>query len=255
MKYFIDNIRNNFDFFLRNSITFSRRNYSETSQDLSEVFCNEEQKEFYNYLKQKYDYKLLEDSTRRNFTGNLYFLNIFDKYLTRKEGEKFSVLDIGSKNWAYVKSEYVFFKSFAKKFNLTGIELDAYRLYSNLYNRYEVAKFYIKDLPNTEYIAGDLLKHNQKYDYIIWSLPFIVEYPFVKWGLPLKYFKPEKMLLHAYSLLNNKGEMLIINQGEDEYEMQQELYKKTNLPFTPLGEIEDKLNIFKNKRFCSRIIK
>ena len=64
-----------------------------------------------------------------------------------------------------------------------------------------------------EYIAGDLLKHNQKYDYIIWYLPFITEYPLIKWGLPLKYFKPLKMLEHAYHLLNKNGELLIINQG------------------------------------------
>ena len=253
MRYLIDNIRNRFDFFLRNRITFSRKNYSEKPQDLSEIIC--EQNDLYNYLRDKYDLKILENSTIKNFELNLYFLNLFDKYLAKNPIENFSVLDIGSKNWAYVKSEYVFFKSFAKEFSLIGIELDAYRLYSNFYNRYEVAKFYIKDLPEAEYLAGDFMEHKRNYDRIIWSLPFITEYPLVKWDLPLKYFKPEEMLLHAYSLLNDGGEMLIINQGEEEYKIQQELYKKTNLTFTPLGEIEDKLNIFKNKRFCSKVIK
>ena len=255
MKYFIDNIRNHLDFLLRNHIIFSRKNYSEEPQDLSNVLCNEEQKNLYNYLKEKYDSGILEISTKRNFSLNIYYLNIFDKYLSKKQKNDISILDIGSKNWAYVKSEYVFFKSFAKEISLTGIELDAYRLYSNFYNRYEVAKFYIKDLPEAEYLAGDFMEHKRNYDCIIWSLPFITEYPLVKWGLPLKYFKPEEMLLHAYSLLNEGGEMLIINQGEEEYKIQQELYKKTNLPFTPLGEIEDKLIIFKNKRFCSKVVK
>ena len=255
MKYLIDNIRNRFDFFLRNRITFSRKNYSEEPEDLRNIFTSEEQKVFYDNLKQKYDYNLLEDSTCRNFTANLYFLNIFDKYLSKNNKNELKILDVGSKNWAYVKSEYVFFKSFAKDFSLNGIELDAYRMYSNFYTRFEIAKFYTKDLLNTNYIAGDFMEHKGKYDYIIWILPFITEYPLVKWGLPLKYFKPEEMLSRAYELLNPNGELLIINQGEEEYKIQQGLNKKLNIKAEYYNEIDDVFNIFKNKRYCSKIIK
>ena len=255
MAYFFDNLRNCFDFFLRNKITLSRKNYCEKPQDLSGLVFDDEQKSLYERLENKYGSGLKENTVKRNFLNNIYFLNIFDKYLSRKDGKEISALDIGSKNWAYVKSEYLFFKSFAKDFMLKGIELDAYRMYSNFYTRYEAAKFYTKDMPETEYIAGDFLEHNQKYDYIIWSLPFIIEYPLVKWGLPLRYFKPEEMLEHSYELLNKNGEMLIINQGEEEYEIQQNLYKRLKISYEPIGEIEDKFNLFKNKRYCSKIIK
>ena len=255
MAYFFDNLRNCFDFFLRNKITFSRKNYSEKAEVIDLSSFNAEQIEFYNSLEQKYGSSLRENTRKRNFLNNVYFLNIFDKYLSKKEKEHISALDIGSKNWAYVKSEYLFFKSFTKDFMLKGIEIDAYRMYSNFYTRYEAAKFYTKDMPETEYIAGDFLEHEQKYDYIIWSLPFIIEYPLVKWGLPLRYFKPEEMLEHSYELLNKNGEMLIINQGEEEYEIQQNLYKRLKISYEPIGEIEDKFNLFKNKRYCSKIIK
>ena len=265
MPYIIDNLRNSFDFFLRNRITFSRKNYYEKPQNLSGIFTNEEQENLYAALENKYGDLLSQNTNKRNFLLNIYFLNIFDKYLTPKNSspkENISILDIGSKNWAYVKSEYVFFKSFTKDFTLNGIELDAYRMYSNFYNRYEIAKFYTKDLPNTNYIPGDLLEHQQKYDYIIWILPFITEYPLVKWGLPLKYFKPEDMLIHAYNLLKPEGEMLIINQGEEEYLIQQELVNKTILEskylphkYLPLGLTEDPFGIFKHKRYCSKLIK
>ena len=257
MQYFIDNLRNNFDFFLRNLITLSRKNYYETPEDISDIFENKEQENLYNTLKNKYGDLISQNTTRRIFLLNLYYLNIFDKYLSPKTKDNISILDIGSKNWEYAKSEYVFFKSFIKDYTLNGIELDVYRMCSNFYNRYEIAKFYTKDLPNTNYIQGDFIEHQQKYDYIIWILPFITKHPLVKWGLPLKYFKPKEMLTHAYNLLNIGGELLIINQGEEEYSIQQELINKTlpNNNYIPIGKIEDCFKVFKNQRFCSKLVK
>ena len=66
-----------------------------------------------------------------------------------------------------------------------------------------------------------------------------------------------EMLIHAYNLLNCEGELLIINQGEEEYSIQQELLNKINIKdeYTPIGEIEDTFGIFKNKRYCSKLVK
>ncbi len=255
MQYFLDNLKNNFDFFFRSRITFSRKNYKEKAENIDNLFQDEKQKSFYNTLDKQYKLDFLKNSTKRIYLENLYFLNIFDKFFSKDVKKNTSVLDIGSKNWSYVKSEYLYFKTFCKKFSLNGIELDAYRLCSNFYTRYEIAKYYKKDLDNTNYIIGDFLNHNQKYDRIIWILPFVLSYPHVKWGLPLKYFKPEKMLLHAYNSLNEGGEMLIINQGEKEYSTQRELNNNLGLSTEYFGEIEDVFQLFKNKRFCSKVTK
>lgn len=246
MIKFIDDLRNKFDFFLRSHITFSRKNYQEFGSFHEEYLIE-------NF--EKYNLSLLKDLNERNIEENLYFLNIFDKYLNKTKREKITVLDIGSKNWNYVKSEYLFAKSLSDNIVLNGIELDGYRLNSKFYTRYEIAKFYTKDLENTNYIVGDFLEHDFKYDLIIWILPFITEYPLQKWGLPLKYFKPLDMLNHAYNLMNKDGELLIINQGEEEYKIQQELIKTLDLKAEYLDEIEDKYELFKNKRFAIKIIK
>ena len=247
MAYFFDNLKNNFDFSLRKNFSFSRKNYFESPENLEDINTFG--------LGKKYDLNLFQPSTRYNYKLNLYFLNVFDKYLSKNSFKNLSILDIGSKNWEYVKSEYLFFKSVCNDFILDGIELDSFRLNSRLFNRAEVAKFHTKDLLNANYISGDLLNHDKKYDRIIWILPFVTKYPLIRWGLPLKYFNPEKMLLHAYNLLNKDGEMLIINQGEEEYSIQQGLLSDLNIEYISLGEIEDKLKLFKNKRFCSKIIK
>jgi len=247
MANFFDDLRNSFDFFLRSRITFSRKDYKEKG-------CLDENCPVNETLK-KYDLPLLKNLSERNIKENLYFLNIYDKYLSKKQCSKISLLDIGSKNWNYVKSEYLFVSSLSEEPHLDGIELDGYRLNNKFYSRFEIAKFYTKDLQNTHYTVGDFMEHKGSYDYIIWILPFITEYPLLRWGLPLKFFKPKKMLEHAYSLLNEGGELLIINQGEEEYKIQQELNKELGLIAEYFGEIEDKFNLFKNKRFASKISK
>ena len=214
-------LKNKFDFYIRNLTKFSRKNFKENDLKLNE----------------------------RNRLENLYTLEVLSNSLIKNQKDSIKALDIGCKNWFYAKGEYEFFKSFSNKFKLDGVELDAHRLYSNFYSRYEVAKFYTKDLKNINYIAGDLLDIVEKYDYIVWFLPFVLIEPLIYWGLPKKYFCPEKLLLHVYSLLNKKGQMLIINQGEIEAETQKNLLDKLKIPYKYLGEIKSSYFEYQNKRY------
>ena len=216
-----EDLRNSFDFFIRNNTKFSRKNFVEKDSEL----------------------------IKRNKLENSYTQAVLEKYFSKSRKQKLNVLDIGCKNWFYAKGEHEFFASFCDDFRLDGVEIDAFRLYSNFYNRYEVAKYYTKGLKNTNYIAGNLLDLKDKYDYIIWFLPFVVYEPHKYWGLPKKYFYPEKLLDHAYNLLNPNGEMLIVNQGEKEFETQKEFLKKLNIKYKDLGEIKNDYFEYQNKRF------
>lgn len=216
-----DDIRNRIDFFLRNKLRFSRKNYVEKDSEIIER-CRLE---------------------------NIYTCQFLEKSFKKIEKESLDILDIGCKNWFYAKGEYDFFKTFSDKFCLDGVELDAYRLYSNFYSRYEVAKYHTRGLLNTNYIAKDLLDIEKKYDYIIWILPFVVIEPLIFWGLPKKYFCPQTLLNHAYNLLNQNGQMLIINQGENEAKAQKDLLEELNIPYKFIGEIEDKQELYKYKRY------
>ena len=216
-----DEIRNNIDFFLRNITKFSRKNYVET------------------------DDKLI----KRNLLENKYTTDILNKYLSKNESLQIRILDIGSKNWFYAKGEYEYFKSFSKNFSIDGVEIDAYRLYTNLYSRFEVAKYYTKDLENTHYIADNLLNIHNKYDYIIWILPFVTPEPLKYWGLPKRYYCPDKLLKHAYDLLNTNGQMLIINQGAQEAQKQKDLLNSLRINHTELGEVKSSYFEYAQKRF------
>ena len=217
----IEEIKNEIDFFIRNLTKFSRKNYIEKNQEIIKI----------------------------NIFQNNYIREILEQYFFKIQNKELHILDIGCKNWFYAKAQYDFFKGFSSNFVLDGVELDAHRLYSNFYSRYEVAKYYIKDLKNTNYIIGNLLDINKKYDYITWFLPFVSYKPHKFWGLPKKYFNPEKLLSHAISLLNDGGQMIIVNQGEKERDIQKELLLEQDIYFEFLGEIKNKYYNFENKRF------
>lgn len=147
--------------------------------------------------------------------------------------DNIKILDIGAKNWFYVQDLYNFFKynNFEKEIFLDGIEIDAYRVYTDFHTRYDYALHYSKGLKNCRYIPGDFLKHNEKYDYITWFYPFVTELPLLEWGLPLSTFKPLDMLRHAVASLKPEGIILIKNLNEKEYTIQENLFQKLNIPY------------------------
>jgi len=249
MKYY-QNIKNTIDFFLRNHLVFSRKNYFEKNEVKDGLFNTKELIMHEEFLFKKYDLSFLKNnSTKQNYMENLYVLDLLDRFLGVDFKKDLKVLDIGCKNWFYAKAEYLFFRKRCPNLIIDGIEIDPNRLYSNFYSRGEVAKFNIKDLNGANFIAKDFLEHDKKYDYIIWILPFVVKYPHLKWGLPQKYFQPKKMLLHAYNSLNPGGKMLIINQGEVEYEVQKMLCNELNIKYLPIGKIESDFLTCEHKRY------
>ena len=246
----LNELKNNFDFFMRNAIRISRKDYAEkneSKQDLIEKFSD---------YSAKFDVSsFMLINSRRNFLENCYTLELLDKYLNMDFVDNLSVLDIGCKNWFYVKAEHVFFKKYSDNLLLDGIEIDANRLYSNFYSRYEVAKYYMKGVERANYIKGDFLNLNNRYDIMIWQLPFVFEYPHKMWGLPKKYFKPEDMLIHAFEMLNTGGKILIVNQGIDEFQEQCRLCKHLDINLVPRGEFESKFLEYSHARYVSLIEK
>jgi hypothetical protein len=142
-------------------------------------------------------------------------------------------LDVGAKNWAYVPALNTFLKTFASwspldepAYELVGIELDAYRVYANLFSRYDYAMSFTQHMPQAQYLVGDVMVHRQQYHIISHFLPFVVPEPCLKWGLPLSCFQPQAMLNHVLSLLIPGGFLIIMNQGEWERDAQQALFDR-----------------------------
>lgn len=251
---------NKFDFFIRNQIRFSRK-YSGKNEPKEGLFLNlppektkiiQEKEEY--YLKKYNLEKLKNNSTKLTYLENLSVLELLEENLHENNTDKeLKILDIGSKNWSYAFAEYSFFKFLAGQNNisLTGIELDAYKRYMNLHSRYDYAMYHTKNLSNTRYIAEDFLEHTEKYDYIVWFLPFVTRYPLIKWGIPMEYFKPTEMLKHACNLLNPDGKMIITNQNEEEYSIQKRLLTELGISFKEKGEFKSIFPGYQKPRFVT----
>lgn len=268
MIFTVKNIINTFFFYLRNKISFSRPIKNIPNEDKSTLSYD---KEFLIEERQLVDtyklHKLASNSTITHYKENLYTLKLLEDTLNNIDFNwncnTLKVLDIGSKNFSYACSIFHFFSYFQLTSNtkrtvyLDGIEIDPYRIMTDLHSRYDYAQHYIKGLSNTRYITKNFLDfHDNKYDFITWFLPFIVKEPLLNWGLPLTHLQPDLMLQHAYKILNSNGIMLVVNQLETEKNIQLKIIQRLGLNYV---EIENPYNNifspFKYKRYITLIKK
>lgn len=177
--------------------------------------------------------ELRADTTRRNYRENLYLLDLLDA-AWEAAGPPLPapprVLDVGVKNWYYVRALHRFLARAGRAagepdrpVDLTGLELDPYRVYADLYSRYDYARWHMRGLAGCRYLAGDFLDHGERYDLVLLLFPFVLERPLLEWGLPLAHFQPRRFLAHALARLVPGGALLVVNQGPEEAREQLEL--------------------------------
>ncbi|MGD9579810.1 MAG: hypothetical protein AB7V50_00415 [Vampirovibrionia bacterium] len=264
------NIFNTITYQLRNKIAFSRPIKNIINEDKKNIFSSEDVIQEEKRILNNYNLDFFhENSSIIHYKENLYTLKLLEETFNSinlnafTDKKNLKILDIGSKNFSYAPAIHHFFnnkpinESLKNNIELTGIEIDPYRILSDLHSRYDYAMYYTQKLSKTNYITGDVLSLTEaKYDIITWFLPFIVKDPLIKWGLPLKYFKPKTMLNHAYKILNHRGIILLVNQGEAEKKAQVELIKELNLNYTSIEEAYTNcFSPYKLKRYITVITK
>lgn len=172
---------------------------------------------------------------------NLYLLDVLDRYNRRPQGP---CLDIGSKNWSYLPALCAWSGG-----PWDGVELDAHRRYLNLATRRAYAERMAARFPGCRYRVSSLLDMRGQYGFIAWLLPFVTEGPHLAWGLPRRFFQPQALLEHAWSLLEPGGRLFVVNQGAAEAEVQRGLFEQAGIPAEPLGEIVSTLSPFRRPRY------
>lgn len=196
------------------------------------------------HLQQRYplrDWPRLCDA--REYRENLTLLDILDQHLPPLHSPAVG-LDIGCRNFSYLPALSAY-----SAHPWHGVELDAHVRYWNGFTRRAYGEWMARQRSACRYIAGSLLDVKGSYDCIVWLLPFVVEEPLAAWGLPRRFFQPEPLLQHAFALLKPGGLMLVVNQGEGEAEVQQDLFIQGKIPARSLGELHSVHSPFRKQRF------
>ena len=265
-------------FALRQAMGFKRGGYREApggdetlSEREQELLADPRARE----LTERYDLESLRPNLKkRTWLTQLFYLDLLDRldgrfgFATKLQG-KTDVLEVGAKNFESAPALHRFFgRAFTgerdsggesetkselytqRNIRLTGVELDAFRIYRGWHSRADFANYYLGLLKKegegsspdgkkgeTEthrYIAGDVMDHSDRCDVIAWFHPFLDAYPLLRWGLPRRYLEPEALFDHVMGRLRPGGVMIILNQEEHEKEQQIAMFEARGLRYESL---------------------
>ena len=243
MMNILDILRNSLDYPLRKLFKWSRRGlkikneekfglYFQYPETTRQVVEKEADRLFSVYHLQK----LFNASSRNNYCENLFYLEMLEKSFNLsgvKLNDRIVVADIGTSSWFYIQAYYSFFKwwdtEIARNIAITGFETDSYRIYHDLYSRYDHILAYKKDIEDVVLIPSGFTRSADHYDVITMLFPFVFIKDHREWGLPDKIFDAEKLLVEAWESLRPGGVLMVANQGEDEHKRQKEMFKKCGI--------------------------
>lgn len=123
-----------------------------------------------------------------------------------------SVLDIGAKNWHYVRALHALLVGqggIRRSLALTGIEIDPFVVYRDGHSRFDWARLYSKPLARSTFVAGDAFDHLGAYDLVLVLFPIMGVDEHLDWGLPLSRFRPRDLLAHSMTLVKPGGTLLV----------------------------------------------
>lgn len=120
--------------------------------------------------------------------------------------------DVGSSNFWYASVLHAFFQPS----RLTGIDVEGHRIYYNGYSRWDYARGYVQDLPETRFIIGDYARFEEQADVVTAWYPFVSPAPVLAWRLPLSVLRPIEIFRNVARNLKSNGLFVMVNQGEEE---------------------------------------
>lgn len=216
---FLHRILNPFFYHIRSRLQWRRAGYTIAAPGVTVDFVGEAYTQW-ERLYEAYPIKKWADNMDRPlFMRNLLVLDWLDQLrpMLPNQISAFSWLDIGSKNFDYAYAFRAFQEGVsAEQKELTGIELDGYRVYRDLHSRYDHAAYHAEQT-DARYVVGDVLDTSlSPADMVSMFFPFVFVKPLLLWGLAIRDYQPQAIYARALALSKPGGWLLILNQGEEE---------------------------------------
>jgi len=166
---------------------------------------------------------------RLNSLENYVYLDLLDR-LRAAAGSHWPEpggrwLDVGSKHFWYAPV----LRAVLAPARLTGIEIEGYRIYADGHSRHDYAQSYIAALPETRYRVMDAMDWREPVDGISLFYPLLLPGTVLAWGLPVSVLRPRALFAHLARCLRPGGHLLMVNQGEGEWQQARALVEATGL--------------------------
>jgi hypothetical protein len=174
---------------------------------------------------------IAENLRSENLKHALFYAWVLDQLETSEENgekkwakKKFGrAIDLGSKNFVYAPALCRALEQRFENFELTGLEVDPYRTYIDLYKRGDYARYYSElcseaYAPNSiAYLPGNWLTWNppEVFDMIFCFFPFLFQDLNEGWGLTPRHFSPRLFYEKAFF---QSQEVIFFHQGSEELE-------------------------------------
>lgn len=256
---------NTLDFWLRQHIHWRRRGFRLATVKNRLLFDHLSSQEkdralsISGRLLETYHLRSLENETSTgNYQENLFYLHMLEEGFQRagiRAGHEIKAVDIGASHWFYVHALYSFLAWYQsgqpRNIQLDGYELDAYRVYADLYSRYDHALGHIGSLEGVHYHPERFTTQISVYDFAFMFFPFIHIHDHLGWGLPTTLFSPGELLQSAWDSLRPGGRLFIVNQGSDEHGHQLEMLAGHKIPVAIHFEMDPILFRYDLPRFIT----
>jgi hypothetical protein len=184
--------------------------------------------------------------SRPEWRESLYALDVVDRLVP--PGPEGRGLDVGAKNGCTLPG-----LATARPGGWDAVELDAHRRHLWGTTRRGYGEALARAFEGCRFIAGDVRSLAGPYARITWFLPFLSPAPLDAWGVPRRFLVPDELLAHVLGLLEPRGTLLVVNQGEAEAALQQACFERAGVVAEALGRVESPLSPFTRPRFGFRV--
>ncbi len=241
MAFSLSNLRREFDWHVKRALPWSGPKRKKTMRGVGEVLAtfSGSQLQRYTELASAYDLSPWPRvCTAREYRYNLYYLDVGDRYLRGSEavgGLRIGgrALDVGARNWYYAPALHALSAG-----SWLGVEIDGHERYANLMTRRAHGEMMCSPYPLSRYAVQSVVDLDSNFDLITWFLPYVTTSPLIHAGLPDRFFAPERLLSHVWSILRPGGALFVINPDREEEGLQQCLFERLSIEAKPTGPME-----------------
>lgn len=142
------------------------------------------------------------------------FLSLFDweTPLSRlKSPSPLILADIGARNFAFAPMMEAHFRSLGYAPEIHGIEVDAYRRFTNLHTRADYGEFFAQKIARGFFHPINFLTWHHPLHIGFLLNPFVNTEEILSWGLPLSELKPREIFQHAYDLVKPYSGFVVLS--------------------------------------------